>query len=192
MVQEGCTFCAPGPNMPSSPQREQPPDPETMHASTSSTSSLIRGRSKTTYFHGGIGGAGNYHEVVGDSGADRGPYPHTAPRRSQLSRSITALFNGGAGGAGNPQAGSDASTLREDEELARARVRASQYPSRWFVGIGGLGNWRGCRLKSPSSDMSLSSNSELSTQPLPLGAADVIKRKLLGEKAAKTTNDHRN
>jgi hypothetical protein len=180
-------------NMPSSPQRNEQPNPDTMHASTSSTSSLMRGRTKRNYFHGGIGGAGNYHHVVGDNGADRGPYPHTAPRQSQLSRSITALFSSGAGGAGNMRQGSEELALREreEEDHARARVRASQYPSRGFVGIGGLGNWRGCRLKSPSSDMSLSSNSEYSTQPLPLGAADAIKRKLLGEKSAKTTNDNR-
>ena len=177
--------------MPSSPRREQPPKPETMHTSISSASSLIRGRSKTTYFHGGIGGAGNYHEVVGENRGDRGPYPHTAPRRSQLSRSITALFSSGPGGTSNLQPGTEG-TIREHEELARARVRTPQYPSRWFVRIGGLGNRRGCRLKSPSSDMSLASNSEYSTQPLPLGAADVIKRKLLGERSAKTTNDHRN
>ena len=178
--------------MPSAPQREQLPNPEIMHSSTSSTSSLVRGGSKTTYFHGGIGGAGNYHEVVGDHGGDRQPYPHTAPRRSQLSRSITALFSSGVGGAGNIHPASEGPTRREDEELARARVRASRYPSRWFVGIGCLRIWRRCRLKSSSSDMSLSSNSEYSTQPLPLGAANVIKRKLLGERSAKTTNDSRN
>ena len=163
-----------------------------MHKSSSSTAGLIRGRSKATYFHGGIGGAGNYHEVVGDSGADRGPYPHTAPRRSKLNRSLTALFSSGAGGAGNMHHGSEVQNMREDDELARARIRASQYPSRWFVGIGGFGNYRGCRLKSPSSDMSLSSNSEYSTQPLPVGAADALKRKLLGDRSPKTANENRN
>lgn len=87
--------------------------------------------------------------------------------------------------------GSEELALRDEEELARARFRASHYPSRGFVGIGGHGNWRGCRLKSPSSDMPLSSSSEYSTQPLPLGAADAIKRKLLGERSAKTANDNR-
>ncbi len=87
--------------------------------------------------------------------------------------------------------GSEEPILREEEDLARAKARASHYPSRWFVGIGGLGNWRGCRLNSPSNDMSSSSNSEYSTQPLPLGAADAIKRKLLGERSAKNANDNR-
>ena len=163
-----------------------------MHKSSSSTAGLIRGRSKATYFHGGIGGAGNYHEVVGDSGAERGPYPRTAQRMSKLNRSITALFSSGAGGAGNMHQSSEAQNVREEEDLARTRIRASQYPLRWFVGIGGSSNYRGRRLKSPSSDMSLSSTSEYSTQPLPVGAADALKRKLLGDRSPKAIKDNRN
>lgn len=70
------------------------------------------------------------------------------------------------------------------------KPRESHFPSRWFIGIGGLGNRRSRRQHSPSSDMSATTvTSEYSSQALPLGAADVMRRKILGERSATKTGD---
>lgn len=74
-------------------------------------------------------------------------------------------------------------TLTHEEETARARIRESHIAKRWFVGIGGAGNFRGNRRQhSPSSDLTnTSSSSGYSTTSI--GAAEVLRRKLLGERS---------
>lgn len=78
-----------------------------------------------------------------------------------------------------------AAALTEEEELARARVRSSHGPMRWFVGIGGIGNKRTRAQDDPDNhNTRTTNNSEFSTQALPYGAAEIMRRKLLGERAS--------
>lgn len=154
----------------------------TMHESM--PSSMARGRRpKTTYYHNGIGGRGNYHK------RDDETYPTSRQqRRSNISRSIAAFFSGSIGGSGNFYHESKVPTLTGDEELAHSKVREMHFRSRWFIRIGGLGNRRARRQHSPSSDMSATTvTSENSSQALPLGAADVMRQKILGERSATKT-----
>ncbi|KAL8814056.1 MAG: hypothetical protein Q9223_006693 [Gallowayella weberi] len=159
-----------------------------MHTPTNSTSSLVRGRPKTTYFHGGIGGAGNYRKVIRGSNPNSAtPNPHTEHRQSPISRGISSLF--GSNGGGNPVPGSERSTQPTEEDLARANVHSKVSPSRGFLGIGGLGNRRHQqRQQSPASEVSVATNadsgyvSNYNTPTVHLGAAEVIRRKILGEK----------
>lgn len=153
-----------------------------MHESIPSSmpSALVRGRPKTTYYHNGIGGRGNYHKRAED------PDPTSRQqRRSHFPRSIAAFF----GGSGNHNA-SKTSTLTEEDELSHAKGRELHFTSRWFIGIGGLRNRRVPRHHSPSSDMSATTvTSEYSNQALPLGAADIMRRKILGERPATKTGE---
>ena len=74
--------------------------------------------------------------------------------------------------------------LTEIEEEARAKARDTHLPRRWFVGIGGMGNKRTRRQQSPSSDFSgTATNTEYSTEALPYGAADIMRRKMLGSRS---------
>lgn len=146
-------------------------------------STLVRGRPKPTYYHNGIGGRGNYHKRAEDADPTS-----RRPRRSHFPRSIAALF----GGSGHLQNASKTPTLTEEEDLTHAKVRELplSFPSRWFIGIGSLGNRRMRRQHSPGSDMSATTvTSEYSSQALPLGAADVMRRKILGERSATKTGD---
>ena len=146
---------------------------------------MARGRPKTTYYHNGIGGRGNYHKR--DDETD--PTSHQQ-RRSNISRSIAAFFSGSIGGYGNFHHVSEVPTSTGDEELAHSKVRELHLPSRWFVRIGRFGNRRPRRQYSPSSDMSASTvTSEYGNQALPLGAADVMRRKILGKWSATKTYD---
>ncbi|KAL8702137.1 MAG: hypothetical protein Q9224_000141 [Gallowayella concinna] len=159
-----------------------------MHTPTNSTSSLVRGRPKTTYFHGGIGGAGNYRKVIrGSNPNSAAPNPHTEHRQSPISRGISSLF--GSNGGGNPVPGGEKSAQPTEEDLARANVHSKVSPSRGFLGIGGLGNRRQQqRQQSPASDVSIATNtdsgyvSNCNTPTAHLGAAEVMRRKILGEK----------
>ena len=149
--------------------------------STTSRSSLVEGRPSTMYFHTGIGGAGNYHKAYATD-ASNVPTP-TRPRynydqRSYLPRSLHSLVSTGIGGAGNIRGTPQVATLSAEEELARSRVRESHSPLRWFVGIGGMGNRTRKRYESPSSSMTCSTSSQYSGQALPLGAAEILKRKM--------------
>ncbi|KAL8943949.1 MAG: hypothetical protein Q9216_000761 [Gyalolechia sp. 2 TL-2023] len=170
-----------------------PPEEDGMHTSTNSTSSLVRGRPKTTYFHGGIGGAGNYRKVIrGSNPNSAAPNPHTEHRQSPISRGLSTLFgsNGGGGGGGNAHPGRERATITDDDDLARANVHQKVSPSRGFLGIGGLGNRRQQqqRQRSPSSDVTTSTNtdsgyiSQYNTPATHLGAAEIMRRKMLGEK----------
>ncbi|KAI4235157.1 MAG: hypothetical protein L6R40_006557 [Gallowayella cf. fulva] len=161
-----------------------------MPASTNSTSSLVRGRPKTTYFHGGIGGAGNYRKVIrGSNPNSAAPNPHTEHRESPISRGISSLFGNNGGGKAAPGSGMTAQPTEDD--LARANVHSKVSPSRGFLGIGGLGNRRQQqrqRQQSPSSDVSMATNADsgyVSSSNAPtthLGAAEIMRRKILGEK----------
>ena len=156
-----------------------------MHDSSSSTSSLVAGRPKTVLFHGGIGGAGNYRTVARIEEPDSTPTPHPRlTRRSHFSRPFGVLFSSGIGGAGNMHTRGEEAALTEIEGEARARARDTHAPKRWFVGIGGIGNKRTRRQQSPCSDVSETTGStQYSTEALPYGAAEIMRRKLLGDRA---------
>lgn len=168
---------------------EPEPDPShkaDMDTNSSSTSSLVQGREsrpKTVYFHGGIGGAGNYRKVtkVNELDVIVPDTPRRPIRRSHLAR----FFSSGIGGAGNMHTRGEVAALTDEEELARVRARNSHGPMRWFVGIGGMGNKRSRRQDSHDSDLTrTTSSSQYSTQALPYGAAEVMRRKLLGDRAS--------
>lgn len=158
-----------------------------MHTSNNSTSSLVRGRSKTAYFHGGIGGAGNYRKVIrGSNPNSAAPNPHTEHRQSPISRGISSLF--GSNGGGNPAPPQGRSAQPTEEDLARANVHSKVSPSRGFLGIGGLGNRsQPQRQHSPASDVSMATNSDsgyVSSSNAPtahLGAAEIMRRKIMGD-----------
>ena len=159
------------------------PDQDGMHTSTNSTSSLVRGRPKTTYFHGGIGGAGNYRKVIRNSNPNSAaPNPHTEHRQSTISRGISSLFT--INGGGNPTQAQGKTAQPTEEDLARANVHSKVSPSRGFLGIGGLGNRRQQqRQPSPASDVSMATNtdSDSNAPTAHLGAAEIMRRKILGE-----------
>ncbi|KAI4092506.1 MAG: hypothetical protein LQ339_007885 [Xanthoria mediterranea] len=159
-----------------------------MHDSNNSTSSLVRGRPKTAYFHGGIGGAGNYRKVIrGSNPNSAAPNPHTEHRQSPISRGISSLF--GSNGGGNPVPRQGRSAQPTEEDLGRTNVHSKVSPSRGFLGIGGLGTRnQQQRQHSPASDVSMATNADsgyISSSNAPtahLGAAEVMRRKILGDK----------
>ncbi|KAL8700771.1 MAG: hypothetical protein Q9201_005271 [Fulgogasparrea decipioides] len=173
---------SPSPNLDQKPDTSSPPDSlkqDDMHTSTNSTSSLVRGRPKTTYFHGGIGGAGNYRKH----------------RQSPITRGLSTLFGGNPGGAasgGNAHPGQDKPTIPTEDDLARANVRQKVSPSRGFLGIGGLGNRRSQRQRSPASDATTSADSgydsNYNAPTTHIGAAEIMRRKMLGEKARQSNS----
>lgn len=137
-------------------------------------SSTARGRPKTTYYHNGIGGRGNYHKRAEDVD------PSSRQSRSHFARSLAAFFS--IGGSGNA---SKQHVLEEEGDGSTGKSREFRFPSRWFTGIG-LGSRDARRQHSPSSGMSATTvtPSDYSSQPLPLGAAYVIRRKILGQRSA--------
>jgi len=155
---------------------------------TSSTSSLMTDLSKrnTVYFHGGIGGAGNYRKIprLEDSEPTTSTPRPRQPRRLHLPRWHQNIFSSGIGGAGNMHTRGEEAALTEAEEEAKARARDIQPPRlRWFVGIGGVGNRRTRRQESPSSGYSGTTGGAYSAEALPYGAADIMRRKMFGERA---------
>ena len=107
------------------------------------------------------------------------------PRTSHLPRSLTGFFTSGVGGAGNMHTRAEEASLTPEEEVARARIRQSHFAKRWFVGIGGMGNMRSSRRQqSPSSDYSdFIKTAEQANRPAHIGAAEALKRKLLGDRS---------
>ncbi|KAL8868444.1 MAG: hypothetical protein Q9174_004989 [Haloplaca sp. 1 TL-2023] len=190
--------------MPSSTNLDQkadassPPDSphrDGMHTSSNSTSPLVRGRPKTTYFHGGIGGAGNYRKVIQASNSNSAvSHSRTEHRQSPISRGFSTLFsssNGGGANGGKPNPGQDRSSRPTEEDLARANVHEKVSPSRGFLGIGGLGNRRGQRQASPASENSTADSGYDSNHNIPtthIGAAEMMRRKMLGEKSRGSTS----
>ena len=166
--------------MPAESPEKSPPYLEEMHTTSSSETSLVD-RPKTMYFHGGIGGAGNYRKVIRDRTSDSTPVLSTRePNRSHLPRSLTRLFSSGIGGAGNMHTPTEEAALTAEEETKRARIRESHFAQRWFVGIGGMGNRRGMRRHNmPGNLTSMSTSSSHSH----IGAAEALKQKLLGKRS---------
>lgn len=138
-------------------------------SSLSSTSSLVNRSGSVAFIHYGIGGAGNYRRVgSANSESDLTSAP-TRPRP-------LARFSSGIGGAGNIHLASERAVISTNEELARNRVRDKNYPSPYFIGIGGAGN----RRSSHSSFSSISSTPRpsYSEKPLPIGGADVLWKRI--------------
>lgn len=137
-------------------------------------SSIARDRPKTTYYHNGIGGRGNYHKRAED--AD----PSSHQRRSHFAQSLAAFFS-----IGDSRNASKQHVSKKEGDGTLEKGQELRFPSRWFTGIVALGS-RGARRKhSPSNDMSATTvrPSCYSSQALPLGAAYVIRRKILGERS---------
>lgn len=141
---------------------------------------LARGRPKTTYYHNGIGGRGNYHK--------RSDKSDTKQRRSYFACALSAIFSSGNS---NVHFEAEEPSVNEDlSQLKGGRLRESYFPSRWFNGIGGFGNRKIHRQRSSTSDTSSTTvNSEYGTHPLPVGVADAMRRKILGERSAAKTSD---
>ncbi|MCJ1486736.1 hypothetical protein MMC06_006914 [Schaereria dolodes] len=151
---------------------------------TKSTSTLVNGRPATMYIRTGIGGRGNYHKTsvvdeltITTSARDRQIYD----QRSYLPRTLHSIFTSGIGGVGNTHGLREAAALDTQEEMDRSRFRESRVPSSRFVGIGGSGNILPKRRLSPSSTETTSPASlsqQYSGQALPVGVAEVLRRKL--------------
>ena len=130
--------------------------------------------------------ADNYislQKVVRDDTVESNFNPRTRHPRRSHPRSLTGLFSSGIGGAGNMHSRREGASLTQEEESARARIRQSHFAKRWFVGIGGAGNFRGNQHRhSPGSDFTnTTSSSGYSTTSI--GVAEVLRRKLLGERS---------
>lgn len=136
--------------------------------------SVVQGRPKTTYYHNGIGGRGNYHK--------RTEYADPASRqeRARFPRSLAAFFS-----RNDSRNIPKRHTLTVDGESSIGKARESIFPSRWLIRIGALGSTRSRRQHSPSSDLSATTVTALehNKQALPLGAAYVVRRKILGERS---------
>lgn len=105
-------------------------------------SSLPRSRSKTTYYHSGIGGRGNYHK--------RSEYsdPSSCQGGSRFSRSLAAFFN-----RDDSSNTSQRHTLTEDGKSSNGKAREPIFPLGCFIGIGVFGSRRSQKQHSPSSDV---------------------------------------
>ena len=146
-------------------------------------STLPRARSKTTYYHNGIGGRGNYHKR-----ADPNP---SQQHRSPFSRSIATLFSVGSGNDISP---ANPSLIGKKPIKTSSppppRLRGTHFPAQWFVSLGAFCSRRSSRHHSLDSDMSYATvTSENSNRTLPLGAADAMRRKMLGKQSAAKTRE---
>lgn len=135
---------------------------------------VAQGRPKTTYYHNGIGGRGNYHK--------RAEYADPASRqeRARFPRSLAALFS-----RGDSRNIPKRHTLTVDGESSIGKTREQIFTSGWFIRIGALGSKRSQRQHSPNHDLSATTvtASEYNNQALPLGVAYVMKRKIFGERS---------
>ncbi|MCJ1375487.1 hypothetical protein MMC20_006724 [Loxospora ochrophaea] len=165
----------------------------TSSPSSASTSPLVESRRPgTIYLHSGIGGAGNIYQTTASdpleikSSSRRPSAPHS--HRGTLPRSLRSFFGNGVGGAGNVHPLSEAFTLTQQEELARARTQESNYPDSWYVGVGGRGN-KTSRVSSRQSSVRGNSidstaSSMYSEKALPLGAAHALRVRVVGRKGS--------
>lgn len=139
---------------------------------------VAQGRPKTTYYHNGIGGRGNYHK--------RTEYADPASRqeRARFPRSLAAFLN-----RGDSRNKPKRHTLTVDGESSVGKARDPIFLSRWLRRIGALGSRRSQRQHSPNSDLSATTvtASEYNNQALPLGAAYVMRRKIFGERSTPKT-----
>ena len=137
-------------------------------------SSITRGRPKSTYYHNGIGGRGNYHKRAEED-------PSFRQSRSHFARSLAAYFCRGCSGNASKQ-----HQLGKAEDGSTGTDRGFMIPSKWFTGIGPFGRSEAHRQHSSSSDMFATTVTPLdhTSQALPFGAAYVFRRNLLGERSA--------
>lgn len=167
-------------------EASSPPKIMLTNTTSSSETSLVNNRPKTTFFHGGIGGVGNYRRIISENKLEltsnlRTSEPMVSPharqaRRSHLPRSLKHRFSSGIGGVGNMHTRAEEAALSPEEQMVQARIRQSHLPRRYFVGIGGMGNRRGPQRQDSDFASSTTSTSGQSH----LGAAEALKRKLLG------------
>ena len=155
-----------------------------MRASTSSNRPDQYGRpSSTVYCHTGIGGAGNYHRQ-----AVLKPPPDPSAIQDQKNRynpprSFRSFLSAAISGAGNIRHSADLTSLSPEEDFTVDRARPSRVPVRWFMGIGSrrAGHKPSSSIssaddrQSDSSDGSGNGPAYYRSQPLPYGAADILK-----------------
>lgn len=139
-----------------------------------------QGRPKTTYYHNGIGGRGNYHK--------RTEYADPASRQesARFPRALADFFS-----KSDSLSKSDSKNIQKrhnltvngESSIGKARESISHW--RRLIGIGALGSRRSQRQHSQNSDPSATTvtASEYNNQALPLGAAYVIRRKIFGERS---------
>lgn len=135
--------------------------------------SITRGRPKSTYYHNGIGGRGNYHKRDEKD-------PSLRQSRSHFAQSLAAYFCRGCSGNASKQHELEAG------DSSSGTDRGFMIPSKWFTGTGAFGRSEAHRQHSSSSDMFATTvtPSDHTSQALPFGAAYVFRRKLLGELSA--------
>ncbi|KAL9117752.1 MAG: hypothetical protein Q9187_005707 [Circinaria calcarea] len=151
-----------------------------------STASLVPDRPATVYLHTGIGGAGNYHKFhrTHDSELTASSSRSRHHHRTLFPRAWQSIFGSGKGGASNGHAITATPSPGIEEELTRVRSREQNFPSTWFVGIGGIGNLirpRQVSRKEAFDEDEEESASEYSEKASPLGAAETLKRKMRGK-----------
>lgn len=155
-----------------------------MRPSTSSNRPRQYGRPPSTvYLHTGIGGAGNYHRQTVITGPSA---PAAVPNQKQHSttpRSFRSLLSSAISGAGNIRHSANLTSLSPEEDFAVARTRPSRLPLKWFTGMGNrrAGHQLNSSVSSADDRQSDSSDGtgngppDFRSQPLPYGAADILK-----------------
>lgn len=139
-----------------------------------------QGRPKTTYYHNGIGGRGNYHK--------RTEYTDPASRQgsAQSPRSLADFFcKSDTFSKRDSRNIQKRHTLTVNGESSIGKAREPIFHWRRFIRIGALGSKKSQRQHSQNSDPSATTvtASEYNNQTLPLGAAYVIRRKIFGERS---------
>lgn len=164
--------------MSTEPPEDPPPYSEKMGTASFSKTSLVDNRPQPVYFHGGIGGAGNYRKIIRDENTALASKPQTRqPKGRHLPRSLKGLFSSGIGGAGNMHTRVEEAPLTAEEEMKRARIRESHIAQRRHIGIGGMGNRKGMRRQDSPGNLTTSTTTSSSSSHI--GAAEVLKNKLL-------------
>lgn len=102
-----------------------------------------QGRPKTTYYHNGIGGRGNYHKRT--ESAD----PASRQESARFPRSLADFFSK-SDSRNIPRR----HTLTVDGESSTGKAREPIFDWRRFIRIGALGSRRSQRQHSPNSDLS--------------------------------------
>jgi len=88
---------------------------------------------RTTIYHTGIGGAGNYRKLT--------PSEIATPKPKNIDLKTQARpFYGGRGGVGNTHSASERAIFSFDEELQRDKLRRESVAPMYAVGRGGAGN----------------------------------------------------
>ena len=148
-----------------------------------STASLVPDRPATVYLHTGIGGAGNYHKLHRTHDSELAACSPRSRRhhRTLFPRAWQSIFGSGKGGSSIAHTITATPAPGFVEEMTRVRSPESNFPSTWFVGIGGIGNLIRTRQTSKKETFDEDGDdtaSEYSEKALPLGAAETIKRRM--------------